>query len=70
MSSNLQLAKELNKTAKALETKSAQLIKKEEAVLEGGKKKCGKKCGKKPAAKKSVAKKTGKKSSAKKTSKK
>lgn len=68
MSSKLELAKELNKTAKALETKSAQLIRKEEAAMEGGKRKCGKKCAKK-ATKKSSAKKPAKKSAAKKSKK-
>lgn len=69
-STNIEIAKELNKTAKKLETKSAQLVKREEALkhsMEGGKKKV-KKAGTKKPAKKSGAKKT--KKATKKTTKK
>ena len=64
---NIEIAKELNKTAKKLETKSAQLVKREEALrdsMEGGKKKAAKKTTKK-AVKKTGAKKTTKKATKK-----
>ena len=68
-STSIEIAKELNKTAKKLETKSAQLVKREEALkhsMEGGKKKT-KKAGTKKPAKKSGAKKSAKKATKKTT---
>ena len=63
MSSNLQLAKELNKTANALVRESAQLVRKEQqmdAAMNGGKKRKAKKTGAKKATKKKTTKKSKK----------